>query len=477
MLRSPAAFAGASVLIDGLNRDAVALARVLARAGARVRIAGRATRPDVTRDVPELERLGVRVEPGTDVEAAVGAADVLFVDSILFPGPLTAAVEAARHRGTLVSILADAVLAWSPVPTLAVTGSAGKSSTTAMVSQLLDDAGIRHHIPRDMPIDNAFPNFELVQALGSMQRSDWIVCELTSSHLVYMHTTPDVAVVTNLAPDHVEWHGSLEAYYEAKLRILAESGQLAILNADDATRDVFGPRARDAAWFSVEREVERGVFVRGGEIVARMGEREEPLGPVDRVPVERPYLGNALAACAAALAAGAPAEDVARALPRVEGLRQRLRLVGEVDGVRIWNDGMAITPVKARASLASRTDDSVVLVAGGRDDPFWTDGIHRSPAEREVLEEVARLVVRKARHAVLFGPAGDLVRASLSDVGYPAGAVSRVGTLADAAVEAAGQARAGDEILLAPIFFITPEDGDAFGPLALEAVRRVGSRR
>jgi len=345
---------GSSVLIDRVNRDSINLAKMLTKIGARVRLVD----PDMIsngllNDCLELEKEGVRVESNCDLSATKFKYDVWFAD--LFSSPVKSYIVEARHRARVVSNLADLVFQLSPIPAIGVTGSAGKSTTTTMINEILRNSGLTTYIGQDNFLGNKYPNYELLGQLEHMKQPAWLIAELTSSHLEYMHTSPDIAVVTNLSPDHVEWHGSTEAYYSAKKRILRyqSSEQWAILNHDDLTKSVFAEDCQaQVAYFSLVDEVSQGVFLNDDRIVARWYNEPRTICSVRDVNICSGYLANVLAACAATIAAGVSVQDISRAIGNLRGLAQRREFVGEVAGISIFNDTRASSPKKAIASLS-----------------------------------------------------------------------------------------------------------------------------
>jgi UDP-N-acetylmuramoylalanine--D-glutamate ligase len=208
------------------------------------------------------------------------------------------------------------------------------------------------------------------------------------------------------------------------------------------------------------------VFVQGGEAVARLGGRTSSLGALDAAD---PFAGNVLGACAAALLAGAAPETIADALPRFRGVPFRHRLVAEVNGVRAYNDGMASTPVKARAGLGTYPG-RIVWIAGGRV-RFPGEVLHDSAAAREQLRELACAARERVCAVVLFGEAAPVLRDVLAERGF-AGLVEETDDLASATRRGAELARPGDSLVLAPVYSIPLEEREAFERLAVAALRR-----
>ena len=459
--------ARSSVLLEKIGQDSIHLARWLVRLGASVRIVDTEVPREFSNDCGQLRACGVIIQIVTKLESAVTRDDVVFVD--LYPSPLRPFVRRARAQGALVSILSDLLLQLSPVPAIGVTGTAGKSSTTAMIGQILRNSSLTTYMGKDVA-ENPWLNCQVLEELDNMRPPAWLVAELTSSHLEYMHASPQVAVITNLAADHLEWHGSLENYIRAKETILRHQreGDWAILNYDDEmVRAAFAPSCRARmAYFSLRQEVSPGIFVKDEQILAHWDDAVQEIAPLEHVRIGRRYLGNLLAACGAALAAGGTLEGAGRVVREFRGLAQRLELVAEIRSIRIFNDGMAITPKKATASLGSFPDASILWIAGGRTTASWSDGLHRSDEERKLLEDAVRLGSRKAKHIILFGESAPILERYLTSERYQR--LHRCDSLRSALATALEVSCTGDIVLFAPLFYVTPAEGAAFSSMARE---------
>ncbi len=453
--------AGSRVIIDRFSRDAVSLARLLAAAGARVRIVDRdPISPALAGDCASLATAGVELLPFTDPNTLSPDFDLIFAD--LFHPPTRPFIVQARRRGQVVTSHADLILRWSRLPAVGVTGSAGKSTTTLLLHELLTDAGQTVHMGRDSVMENLWPNYELLDRLDGLRPPGWLLLELTSAHLEYMHLSPHVAVVTRLWPDHLDWHGSLDAYLGAKAVLLAHQSadDWAVLNQDDELirRRLEPVRRGRPVYFSRLAEVPQGVFVRGDQVVARWAGREEALLPVEAISLPDYFITNVLAGCAAALVLGVPHESIRRVVPRYRGLPHRLQRVGRVNGAAVFADGMAITPGKARAAIEWFAPGTLVLVAGGAVTSDYSDGLHSSPEERDQVAEACRAAAARAAAIVLFGEAASLLQAELVKAGYPTERISREPDLRAAAHSALGRAAPGASVLFAPIYFVEPDE-------------------
>ncbi len=413
----PGGLAGVDVVIEATAPEADPLAGFLASEGARTRIATPA----------ELDRA-----------PHAGAA---FLDA--WTPEVSARVIGLRDHGALVTCLADLLLARAAGRTIGVTGTAGKTTTTALLDQLLRAAGIEVSLPEPGLSGNLWPDASILGLLGGSTR---IVVELTSSHLAFCRHSPDVAVVTSFWPDHIELHGSIDAYRTAKGAIVRgqSAGNWLVVPADGSSEDFVSATPASVARFSLTDKVERGAFVRGERLVVRWLDEEHDLGSVDGLPVRGACVANALAACAAALVSGASPAAIEGGLRDLRIPPHRFVEIARVDGVPVYDDSMAGTPTKARAALELFPDDSITLVAGGR--MLGAAGpVHATDDERELLEAACAVARRKARRIVVFGSAAERLSSLLPGC--------EVAETLDAAVElAVAEATGNQAVLIAPMF-------------------------
>ena len=477
---------GAHIVIDRLNRDSLALACLLTDLGGRASIATTqmSVPADLSAAVARAAHRGVEVRNDCNLNACRLVHDVLVVDS--YTSPLEPFVRESRGQGKLVTTLADIVMRLSPARSLAVTGSAGKSTTTFLLRDMLSASGLTVYTPRDEEYsrefaENPFPNFELVEDLASMSASGLLVVELTSSHLEYMHVSPNVAVVTTISPDHGEWHGSIEAYYDAKGVILRHQSadDWAVLNHDDPLSLALADDLCDAKTihFSSAAQLERGVFINGEEIVSSIDGERRVIAGVGEMAARKQYLPSVLAASAAALVAGANPAAIRDVIRTFRGLRQRLEFVGRIDGAAVFNDGMAQTPNKTLYGLESFPDGSLVLISGGerRVEGFTSEGfLHSSAAERERLHELCKVAASKVRRLIVLGEGGRKFADLMLATGYPSDRISWRPTLRAAVHEAVLVAEDGDTVLLSPLYHIDLQEVSSFNTMILEDAREAG---
>lgn len=459
------------VLIYGASRDTAVLRTILAAVGADVDfVHPTSVADDLGTDFPAAVA-GHRVAEPCDVPSRPFEYDAVFVDTsydeILPPDKLWCSVEAKR-AGALVSCVADYVLAGSNALTIGVTGSAGKTTTASLIAHILRTAGRTVHIATDpRPQTNRCPNYEVLLALPEMAPTDVLVAELTSVCLSYMQTSPDIAVVTNLWPEHVEWHGSMAAYVSAKQNILRYQGadDWAVLNGDDPeVQQHFARRCGSRLAFFGREDPHHPycVFLSANAVRVRWDDYEEEVALGRELHAEEPHVLNMLAAVAVAKAAGSENAALAEALSSFPGVTQRRELVGEVRGVRVFNDGMAMSPVKVRRSLESFAYGSVLLIAGG-DATLPNEVLHSSLQARAQLEQLAETIARRTRTVVLYGEGGRILRSVLLGRQTDGVELLEVADLSAATSIAAARARAGTVLLFAPLFYVPPEDRSQMG--------------
>ena len=444
------------ILVEGFDRDAVVLARTLAREGHRVTLAGPG---DASQQALELRASRVVVRARASLDTEPGHHDEAFLD--VWTPEVAPRVALLRESGCLVRCLGDRVLEGSPVPTIGVTGTAGKTTTAAFLAYLLRTAGSTVHMGTTARAGNLWPTAELLPP----PTDGVVLMELTSSHLCFTTHSPTIAVITCFWPDHLELHGSLERYRAAKEAIVRNQGpsDIVVANEDDdeaAAIASLSPGRRFA--FSATQEVEAGAFVRGPEMMLRdaSGERSFALPP----SLDAPRLQALLAAAATALAAGALPETLLAPEPPP----YRAARVGRLGDMELIDDGMAATPSKTASALHEFPDASVVLVAGGELEAAGLP-VHASREERELLEEACDEARRVARLVVLFGPAATRLASS-----FDRRTTLRATTLDEAIALASTHAEGAKVLVVSPMFPLPLEDRERIAP-ALRALSEAGN--
>lgn len=390
---------------------------------------------ELAESVAALEGSGARLVLGRHELEDFSGADLVMVNPAVAPG--NKFVNAAREAGAKLQTEVGLALSLHKGPVLAVTGSNGKSTTTALLGAML--AG---HNPGTLVGGNI--GGSVLEEIRGHLPSAPLVLELSSFQLHYLRSeqfAPDVAVVTNLAPNHLDWHKTLLHYYESKRNLLhfQRPGQFAVLNYDDGVlRDWREGAQATIIWTSPDEPEENNCcFLRGGQIVIRLQGRETELAEIAalRLPGAHNRL-NALQAAAAAFAFCQSQKAVAQGIAGFRGLPHRLEEVACVGGRRFINDSIATTPESAICGLQS-FDVPVVILAGGYDKGMS-------------LEAFGKEIAQRAHAAVLIGQTADAIESAIrseqTDV-----AVIRGGENFEEAVRAAYAAcPAGGVVLLSP---------------------------
>jgi len=428
---------GKHVVILGLARQGTALARFLVQAGAEVTVSDIKPKSELKEALASLEGLPIRYVLGKHPLSLLNKADLLCLSGGV---PLdTPVVVEARRRGIPLSNDAQLFLERCPAPIVGITGSAGKTTTTALVGEMCRAAGLSTWVGGN--IGNP-----LIADLERIRPDDRVVMELSSFQLELMTVSPHIAAVLNITPNHLDRHSRMEDYIAAKRNIVAyqRPEDFAVLGFDDANaRSLAIETAAHLLWFSGGAEVDEGAFKTNGTLTLRLNGVDREICRASEVRLRgRHNLLNVLAACALAGVAGVPVEAMRQVILTFTGVEHRLELVRELNGVQWYDDSIATAPERTLAALRS-FEGPIVLLAGGRDKKLPWD-------------EFAREVTARVRYLITFGEAGPMIaRLANEALGKGAGnatleSVAQVETLDEAVALAARVARPGDVVLLSP---------------------------
>ncbi len=403
--------AGRRATVVGLARSGVAAARLLRAAGADVTGADAKPLEALGGVVAELHGIGVRLlTGGVPADAAASAHIVVVSPGVPVDHP---ALATARARG--VPVIGELELGWraTEAETFAITGTNGKTTTTALAGALLAEQ------PRPVLVAGNIGTPLAAHALA-FPADGLVVCEVSSFQL---ETTaafhPRVAAVLNVTPDHLDRHGSLAAYVDAKARIFANQSpaDCAVLNADDETARALAARTRaHVVWFSRLRPLEHGVFVQDAWVLRGAHNVE-----------------NVLAATACALWAGIAPGTIRRGIGKFRGVAHRIEHVRGLRGVHYYNDSKGTNVASTLKALESFSEP-IVLIAGGK-------------GKGQDWAPLAAAARGRVRHALVIGEDGPTLAAALGAASIPVTASPSM----EAAVDAARRlAEPGDVVLLSP---------------------------
>ena len=483
-------FAGRPVAVLGLARSGVALCRFLADRGARVTVYDGRSRAELAEQLAQLGERNVRALLGPQVdpaEALAGQALVCTSPSISSRFPTTEprlrAALAALERAGIIPVVSevDLFLRLCPALTVGVTGTKGKTTTSSLTAAVLE-AG---EAPVVLGGNIGTP---LVERLPELTARHRVVLELSELQLPTLSRGSSIAVYTHVTSDHLDRHGSLDAYRHAKQRLaelLPAAGRLVLNDEDpvsagyDRLTDAPVVRYRRASppagglgvvegWIVADR-VERLIEVGGGPAMTGPGGRVLPLAELQLPGAHS--ISNALAAAAVGLLLGVAPDGIRRQVAAFTGVEHRLEPVADIDGVRFVNDSQATQPDAVIAALRS-FEPPIVLIAGGR-------------GKGVAIDELAVEVARRAGAVVLIGEAADEMARAFGAAG--AAHIERAPHLASAVERAAEIARAlrtehggaTATVLLSPAAasFDMFTDYAARGRAFKAAVRRIGAAR
>ena len=421
-----------TVAVIGVGVSNTPLLELLLAEGIRVTACDKRSREQMGEQAEHLEQLGCELHLGADYLKDLDA-DVIFRTPGLRPD--VPEIAACVDRGAVLTSEMEVFFEVCPCTIIAVTGSDGKTTTTTIIAELLKAAGKRVWVGGNI-------GHPLLCEADGMLATDYAVLELSSFQLMTMKHSPHIAVVTNLAPNHLDVHRDMAEYVAAKENIFRhQSGEdVAVFNADnDITAEQSRRAPGRARLFSRQGEVADGVFLRGEDIVCRSGGHERVIMTTGDIKIPGVHnVENYMAAIAAV--DGLVPDEVIRDFAReFGGVEHRIELVRTYRGVRYYNDSIASSPSRTIAGLRSFRE-KVILIAGGYDKhiPFDVLG-------PEIVEHVKLLV--------LCGATADKIRAAVENApGYQPGKPEiRDVTPFTAAVEAArDRAQPGDVVTLSP---------------------------
>lgn len=424
---------GKRILILGLARQGLALARFACGMGAEVIVSDLRPAEQLAAETAALDGLPIAFVFGSHPDSLLAGTDVVALSgSVPVHAPIVQAAQAQNIPLTNDSL---EFVRRCPAPTVGITGSAGKTTTTTLVGEMCQTAGLTTYIGGNI-------GQPLISDLSEIQADDTVIQELSSFQLELWDQSPEIAAVLNITPNHLDRHKTMVAYSGAKANILRyqTAADSAILCADDMGSMNLAPLVNGRLrTFGLESVVDDGAFVRNGEILLRDGTHETAVCAVNATSLRGQHNRlNIVGACAIADTIGVPAGGMAETIATFAGVEHRLELVRTIKGVQYVNDSIATAPERALAALAA-FDEPLILLAGGRDKKMeWDDWTN--------------IVIERTKSVILFGALAEMLEERLlsarDGVGKPA--VVRVETVHQAVETAAQIAQSGDIVLLSP---------------------------
>jgi UDP-N-acetylmuramoylalanine--D-glutamate ligase len=418
---------GKRVLVVGLGKSGVASALFLKKHGARVTVSDTKTGDELHNEIPVLLDNGIAVETGGHGERTFRGQDLIVVS----PGVPVDAPPLVQARALGATVIGEIELAarFLPGPMIAITGSNGKTTTTTLVGEIMTAAGLPTLVGGNI-------------GTPAISLADWacpdsvVVLEVSSFQLETIQTFhPKVAVVLNVTPDHLDRHRTFDSYVDAKARIFENqrSEDFSIFNADDETCVAMAARSKaQVFWFSRQKEIEQGVWVRDGNIVFRNGAQQHEVLQVSEIPLKGAHnLENVLAAVCAGSLMGCAPKRIRQAVTAFKAVEHRLEFVATIRGVEYYNDSKA-TNVDATIKAIESFPANIHLILGGKD----------KGSDYSVLNDLLR---QRVKRVYTIGAAAEKIESQIKNV-----EVVRAETLENALRKANAVAEAGDVVLLAP---------------------------
>ncbi len=425
-------YRGASVTVIGLGIEGIDLVRFLTVQGADVTVSDARPETALTEQLESIADCAPRLSLGANRVEDVSGADAVFVSQGV-PQDLPP-LRAARRAGVPISSMSQLFLEQCPAPVAGITGSSGKTTTTALTGAMLATAGIDHVVGGNIGIG-------LLGLLDEIEPSTTVVVELSHTQLETVNRSPELACVTNVTPNHLDRY-SWTSYVDLKRRLFQFQGEddLAIFNLDDEVCAGFAEEAPGrVAFTSMRREIAGdGALLVDGVVVRRDGGEDHRVLDRSEIALRGDHnVENVLSATAVATRLGVPDEAIAEAVRSFTGVPHRLEPVATVAGVSYVNDSIATTPERTLAGLRS-FEEPIVLLLGGRD-------------KHLPLRELASLAAERCRAVITFGEASDLFAGAVRDArDGERPLVEQMNDVASAVRRASEIAEAGDVVLFAP---------------------------
>lgn len=422
---------GKKVLVMGAARSGIACAEFLAQRGALVALNDKKPIEEWPAETLKLKAQGVGFLAGEVPGWLLDQLELL----VISPGIPVKAIPLRYAERAGAEVIGEVELAsrFLKGRMVAITGSNGKTTTTSLIGSLLRNAGMETQVGGNI----GTPLISLVETSGD---DGWTVVEMSSFQLeTIKEFHPQVALVLNVTPNHMDRYESLTDYAAAKHRIFMNQGpnDVAVLNADDEIVSSWAPGLRaHVARFSSTQELPEGLFLRDRNIVSRSGFAEKVLMTRDEMKLRGVHnVENVMAALAAGLACGAAPESMRETVRAFEPVEHRLEFVSEIDSVKFYNDSKATSVDATLKALEAFADDEgkVVLILGGR-------------GKKAPYAPLSSLVQSKVRKLILIGEDANTISAELGSFAEHESATD----MKDAVARAFGAANPGDTVLLAP---------------------------
>jgi UDP-N-acetylmuramoylalanine--D-glutamate ligase len=421
------------VLVVGLGKSGVASALFLKSRGARVTVSDSKPEAELRNEILLLLEHGITVETGGHGERTFRGQDLIVVSpGVPVDAPQLVQARSMEDPGVTGTIIGEIELAaqFLAGQIVAITGANGKTTTTSLAAEIIA-AG---RFPTLVGGNIGTPAISFVD---EARPASWIVLEVSSFQLeTIVEFRPRIAVILNITPDHLDRHKTFDNYVNAKARVFENqrADDFTVLNADDATTArLSGRTGAQVFWFSRQKEIERGAFVRGAHLYFRDGEHEHEILPLAEISLKGEHnLENVLAAVSVGMLVGCQPEQIRDAVRHFKAVEHRLEFVARVAGVDYYNDSKA-TNVDATIKALESFPGNIHLILGGKD----------KGSDYSVLQELLR---ERVKRVYTIGAAAAKIESQV----LGAAEIVHAETLENAVRLASESTAAGDVVLLAP---------------------------
>lgn len=427
-LKDQGALKNESVLVVGLGKSGMASAYFLAERGARVTVSDSRTEQQLQREAQALRERNIVVETGKHGDVTFRQQDLIVVS----PGVPFDLPQLRSARALGIPVIGEVELAarFLKGKLVTITGANGKTTTTSLTGEIFEKSGFKTLVGGNI-------GTPVISLVDKSSAETVVVLEVSSFQLETIDTfRPKVAAILNITPDHLDRHGSLENYVNAKARIFENQTveDFAVLNADNELAAQLAPRSKGRVFlFSRKNEVAQGAFVRDRKIFFREDEKTVDVLPLSEIPLKGGHnVENVLAAVSMAYLGGCAPPQIRKAVAEFRAVEHRLELVAKIDGVEYYNDSKA-TNVDATIKALESFAGGIHLILGGKD----------KDSDYSTMNHLLR---ERVKTVYTIGAAAGKIQRHIAG----ATRIEDAGTLAKAVESASQHAVVGDVVLLAP---------------------------
>ena len=420
---------GKCIALCGIARSHIPLAKLFCSKGAIVTLRDRRSREELGEVAEDLEKLGAVLILGENYLDNL-CEDIIFrTPGMKYSLPQ---LQKAKKQGKVLTSELEVFFMICPCPIIAVTGSDGKTTTTTIISEFLHAQGKTVHLGGNI-------GKPLLPEIENIAPADYAVVELSSFQLISMHSGADISVITNIAPNHLDWHEDMQEYVQAKKNIFLHQNGFSrtVLNADCGATLAFESEVRgEAMLFSRREKQEHGAWCLDGNIYLE-GEKIMSAGEIRISGAHN--IENYLAAICA-VAGIVDKENMLKVAQNFDGVEHRMEFVRELDGVKYYNDSIASSPSRTISGTLSLYDEKILMISGGYDKNIPYD-------------KLGEIICKKVKTLVLMGDTADKIEAAVQNYeDYDESGINivRVQNMAEAVLTVRSKAQSGDVVSLSP---------------------------